>query len=614
MRSRLGFVLALAALGVVLGVGQVRADGDPAAPAGEDHHEAAAPAGDEHHEAASAGDEHAAPAGEAHHEAEAAEHHDADAEHHDAEHHDAEAAEHHGEQHADADADNDGAEAADADDMDEDDIADAKISMFDVDGEGKDDPALKAEYDDAFKGIQATIDTDEVDQDLESRDPATNMMPSMTAEQFRKAVRAARKVVLGKMDKQMARQNAKRMNHFAIGITLFSLTGLLILVMPLVLRKKYPGQGRVLFKYSALAAITFIVSVNLFGGVMMGVRGVQGALSAYTNPKIAIATGTFDTLDNNAEKYLTMGKQLFAPTLEQMRGNSDEQPVALILQNGQKIIKDAKVFLSIKKMFKKVDFVFDILPIVLFGVTMMLFGLAIRPTLTSIVKLPIRAAQGHGGVGREVTSAAMREILASFKATLCTIGVLVVLTVLSSVVLGVVVAPALDTLLVYFSRSVSYLQFVEGASSGLVFVALFGVVLFLVMNLAALILAMSFFLGKCQKIFMARFQTGVPLSTHSRYFKWGSLSVALVHLLPVIFVVIADRVLEAIDSSIFDGVGSAADISWTKYMLSGPLFLVVGFGLFFWAARGFKAIAFLKSYKLVPAPEQAPSAENTQAM
>ncbi len=607
MRTRLGFVLALAAFGVVLGVGQVRADDDHAAPSGEEHHEAAAPAGDEHHEAAPAGEEHAAPTDEAHHEAEAAEHHEAD-------HHDAEAAEHHGEEHADADDEHEGADAADPDDMDEDELADAKISMFDVDGEGKDDPALKAEYDEAFKGIPATIDTDEVDQELEARPAASNMMPSMTAEQFRKAVRAARKVVLSKMDKQMARKNAKRMNHFAIGISLFSLTGLLILLMPLALRKKYPGQGGVLFKYSALAALTFIVSVNLFGGVMVGVRGVQGALSSFTDPKIAIATGTFDTLDDHAEKYLTMGKQLFAPTLEQMRGNSDEQPAALILQNGQKIIKDAKVFLSIKKMFKKVDFIFDVLPIVLFGVTMVLFGLAIRPTLTSIIKLPMRAAQGHGGVGREVTSAALREILASFKATLCTIGVLVVLTVLSSVVLGVVVAPALDTLLVYFSRSVSYLQFVEGASSGLVFVALFGAVLFLVMNLAALILGMSFFLGKCQKIFQARFQSGVPLSTHARYFKWGSLSVALIHVLPIIFVVIADRVLEAIDSSMFDGTGAAADISWTKYMLSGPMFLVVGFGLFFWAARGFKALGFIKSYKLVPTPEPAPSAENTQAM
>ena len=39
-------------------------------------------------------------------------------------------------------------------------------------------------------------------------------------------------------------------------------------LMPLVLAKKYPGQGSVLFKYSALAAVTFFVTVNLFGGVL----------------------------------------------------------------------------------------------------------------------------------------------------------------------------------------------------------------------------------------------------------------------------------------------------------------------------------------------------------
>ena len=90
------------------------------------------------------------------------------------------------------------------------------------------------------------------------------------------------------------------------------------------------------------------------------------------------------------------------------------------------------------------------------------------------------------------------------------------LTLLSAFVLGRVVGPALDALLGYFALAVSYLQFVQGASSGLVFMALFGVILFLVLNLATLILSMSFFLGKTQKIFQQRFNDGTPIETHKR--------------------------------------------------------------------------------------------------
>src|SRR5690606_6832556 len=113
------------------------------------------------------------------------------------------------------------------------------------------------------------------------------------------------------------------------------------------------------------------------------------------NPAVAIANGTFDTLDRNAEDYVVVGKELFMPTLEQLRNSPDEQPAALLLENGMKIVKDAKVFVSMAKLFKKVDFVFGVLPIILTILTLILFLLAIRPTLMEIIKLPAAAAQGN---------------------------------------------------------------------------------------------------------------------------------------------------------------------------------------------------------------------------
>ncbi len=300
------------------------------------------------------------------------------------------------------------------------------------------------------------------------------------------------------------------------------------------------------------------------------------------------------------------------PTLEQMHGSGgggggDEQPSVMLLENGQKIIKDATVFLKIAKLVKQLDFIFKILPIILFAVTMILFGIAIRPTLVEIIKLPMRAASGESGAGRDVTRRAMHRVWGELLATVCTIGVLVALTLISGFVLGRIVGPALDTLLDYFSRAVLYLQFVPDASSTRVFLALVGVILFLALNLVALIVSMSFFLGKCQKIFQARFNDNMPVASHARFFRAGIPSVLLVQVLPWLFAVSADVVLHALDERAFEGVTAAAQVPWGRVLLVGPLVLVVGFLMWFWAARGLKALGFLRSYKVVPiAPAPPP--------
>ncbi|MBA3501131.1 MAG: hypothetical protein H0T65_12205, partial [Deltaproteobacteria bacterium] len=350
-----------------------------------------------------------------------------------------------------------------------------------------------------------------------------------------------------------------------------SCCGLLLLGMPLLLAKKYPGQGKTLFKYSALAAGTFFVTVNLFGGVLFGMRQAQSALSSYTNPSVAIASGTFDTLYNNADEFVTTGKELFLPTLEAMRNNPDEQPAVMLLENGMKIVEDAKVFMSMAKLFKKVDFIFGILPIILTLVTLILFLLAIKPTLVEIIKLPAAAAAGKTGAGRDVVTRSIQRVKGEMLATLCTVGVLTVLTLVSAAILGRVVEPALASLLRYFSAAISYLQFVEGASSGLVFVSLFGVILFLVLNLAALILSMSFFLGKSQKIIQARFNEGEPIAKHTRFFKWGVPAVLLVQVFPLVFAHLGEFILDKVNERLLSGVKDAESVPWTKLMIAGPL-------------------------------------------
>jgi hypothetical protein len=595
--------------------------------AGSDEH--AAPAAEpEHHEGSAAGsDEHAAPAAEgAHHEgsAEPA----GEGEHHEG----AAAGEHEGEHGAaattgEADSgDSEGVAEPDDGSYKEEPIApgvdnevgtdsDGEVyNEYDEDGDGQLSPEEKKdaeEFVDGFKEAGVDAHKPISDAELEKRPAGKQLLPSLTPEMFRKLVRLAKRKVLGKMEAKMAAKTAKKMTQFIWIVVGCSLAGFLMLFAPLFLRKKYPGQDGVLVKYSALAAGTFFVTVLMFGGVLYTMKTAQGEVGA-TSPKLAIAGGFFDTLDENAEQYVTMGKELFAPTLEQLTSKSDEQPSVALIANGQKIVKDAMVFVHIAKLYKKADFLLEMLPIILLLVTIVLFMLAIKPTLVEIVKLPAMAAGGQAGAGSGVVKRAIHRVKAELLASLCGLGALFVLAIVSSFILGYVCKPALTALIDYFSLAIDYLQFVQGASSTMVFIMLFSVIFFLVLNVLTLVLSMAFYLGKTQKIFQQRFNDGVPLRTHARFWKWGTGAVLLVQLIPLVFVFIAKFGLEKINNSVMSGVTDPSQVSWKTAMLAGPLFLVFGYLVVFWAARGVKGIIFLQRYK-VKLPEQQQAAVDVAA-
>src|SRR5262249_17157366 len=151
----------------------------------------------------------------------------------------------------------------------------------------------------------------------------------------------------------------------------------------------------------------------------------------------------------------------------------------------------------------------------------------------------------------------------------------------------------------FFGTAVIYLQAQAGASSGLVFLSLFGVILFLIINLGVLIVSIAFYLGKAQKVFQARFHDKVPMREHGRFWKWGTASIGLAPVVPLLFMIVASKLLDVIENKL---IGDGSDIPWKLVMLVGPVLLVVGFLGVFWAARGFKAIKFLFGYKVKPAP------------
>jgi hypothetical protein len=461
----------------------------------------------------------------------------------------------------------------------------AKAAATDEDESVPADPVADKQFDEEFTGV-----SHEVGQ----------AGPEISADKFRKLVSTARAKVLARMEAKIKAKSAQRMARIALVIFFISLAGVLLLLTPLFLAKKYPGKGAMLFKYSAIAAVTFFITVNLFGGVAVGFRSAQGALGKLTNPQMKIAEGFFDSLDKEADELKGIAPQLLAPTLYQLQDNSDDQPTVALIENGQRLIADAHVFVTIASLFKKLDWVFALIPTVLLLVTMLLFVLALRPTLMEIIRLPATVASGEVSGGGHVVRGALVRVWNEVKATLCTIAALFALTVFSALILGEIVQPALYSIIEFFGVAVVYLQIQHDASTGLVFASMFGVILFLALNLAVIILSIAFFLGKAQKIFQRRFHDHLPLSAHARFWKWGTAAVLVGHLIPLAFMFVASWGIEAIETKLIDGATSPEEIPWTAVMLIGPAILVLGFLIVFWAARGMKAIAFLLKYKVPP--------------
>lgn len=424
--------------------------------------------------------------------------------------------------------------------------------------------------------------------------------PGMSAQDYlallRDILRSQREKVAERLEEKIAAKQEAKMETMSSVLGWVSLGGLLLILLPLGLRKKYPGQDALLFKYSALAAGVCVVVVFLFSRVLLLLRSIQGALSSVANPQVAVIDASFQVLDDNIEDMVELGPVLIeAPLAQVASGEQDSLPLAII-ENIQRINEDITVFKTIARQFEGVFALFGYLPIVLTVVAVVLFILSIKPVIMEIVSLPGRVASGQADaktVVKQVFRAVGRELLA----TLCLIGVLIFTTILSGIFLSMAVEPAIEAFLAYVFTSLMYTVASPEFSKFVVYMSVMGALLFLVLNIAVVLVTNVLFLGKVQKIFKRRFHDKVPLGMHKRFFGWGVLALVWAQLLPLLFVAIAQEGIGALIDKLTDGASADAAPPWSAILLSGPAILVFGFIVVFWAARGLKAITFIMKYR-----------------
>jgi hypothetical protein len=477
-------------------------------------------------------------------------------------------------------------------------IAPAVVPTMDV--PQVDDPLAGADGELSLEDANAAIAAGAEPQGETLDEAHPGMDPKEYLALLKEILAAQREKVAERLEEKIAAKQEAKMATLSSILGWISLLGLFLLLMPLPLRKKYPGQDKLLLEYSALAAGTFIVAVWLFSRVVLLLKAIQGALSSLTNPQVAVIDATFSVLENNAEDLVDLGPTLIeAPLAQVASGEQDSLPMA-ILDNISRINEDITVFKNIARQFEGVFALFGYLPIVLTIVAVVLFVVSIKPVIVSIVAMPGRVAAGEAKAA-EVVKDVFRTVGRELLATLCLIGALVVVTIFSGIMLSLAVEPAIEAFLAYVFTSVIYTMAAPEFSKFAVYTSVTGALLFLVLNVAIVLVANVLFLGKMQKIFKRRFHDKVPVGAHKRFWGWGSLSLVWAHVLPVVFVAIAQEGI----GKLVDSMTSGEDISWTALLVSGPAILVFGFILVFWAARGLKAIAFIMKYR--PQDVQAPN-------
>ena len=420
---------------------------------------------------------------------------------------------------------------------------------------------------------------------------ALDALAKLFIAQLRKKLGEVRaKVMERTIEKVRVKQEAK-LGKIIMILLMLSPLGLLLLAMPLVLKKKYPDQMPTLVRASAVAAVAFVGAMLMFTGLLYVLRMVQNEAGMATNPQIRVVEASFDAVDRNLDEIAALPGLLEIPLQQLLAGEIESLEVA-ILQNVKSFKEDVMVFDRVAEMFKSVNWLFGWVAIALTLLTIVLFLLTIRPTLVEIVKLPARAARGEVAPA-QVAGMVGRRIGNELIATLGVAGVAVVLALLSGFIEARLVGPAMDVFVMQLLVDMQYVFVDDKFSTSYVYISMGSVVAFLVLNIAVVVLSGAFYIGKLQKILRLRFHDKLALGEHKKFWIWGTLGLLWALSLPYVVV----RIVLPISEWLVDS-GTTDSFSWGRVLVAGPLMLALGFVVLFVAGQGLKGMLYAMKYKV----------------
>ncbi len=468
-----------------------------------------------------------------------------------------------------------GLDAADLEALTE--VTPAELGEVDMDGDMGD--AAEEQLEEQAEAI-AGLDPEDLDK-----------LAKMFVDVLRKKLHEVRDQQYDKTAAKIQASTDKRIGTMAGVLGWLSLSGLFLLFLPLIKGKKYPGQMGKFFAASALAAASLTAAILMLSGVMLSMRVVQGTLGEATNPQLVIQDAMFDGIDDNLEDIAATPGLLLMP-LQQVASGEEEDIGVAVLNNVMQFKEDFDAFQKVAEWLKGIKGVFGYVPIVMTGLAIVLFLVSIKDLIRDVSAAPERAVRGEipqsaviGLVGRRV----LNEVLA----TLGTLVVLFAITLLVSFALAFVAYPAMSMFVVELMATLQYVFVEPGASKAYVYIALLGVLVFLVLAVVSIIATSTLYVGKIQGILRARLNNGVPLGKHKRFFGWQTAALLWNIAMPCGLLV----GVAALADVLAEKGTSGAEFDWSLALLPAPLGLVLGFLLVFLLGYGLKGLLSIAKYK-----------------
>lgn len=361
--------------------------------------------------------------------------------------------------------------------------------------------------------------------------------------------------------------------------------GLLLLLTPFILSKRYPGKFATLAWHSILAAGLFVITVHLFAVPLVMFFSFTLHVTQQLDPRLHAVDPAFDIVDRQAEHLLSHDLPI-GQVLEEMESGRVESFLTLLLDNLVRLREQARVFEPVLRLCRRLDWLTGPLLHLQTLLVVAPFLFSVWPVFVEIVLLPTRAASGEEKSTRRLLKLTLRNWWREIVSVLATLPLFIVLAIFLEVVLDSLSRVGTEALLDYVIVTLEYL----GSEASPAFFALyFGlacVTLFFFFNVGVVVLASWVYLIKAQQVFRLRFHEKVPLRQYAPFWTRATLALGWVLLLPVLFVHLAVPWIHRLFVWLSRPHYGAAQ-------LVAGLLLVAGILLVFRLAGGFRALRFL---------------------
>lgn len=421
---------------------------------------------------------------------------------------------------------------------------------------------------------------------------------------FTALVEKMREKIIAKMIYKTTQKQSKTMGLLMMIMLGLTAAGVLILLTPLFLAKKYPGKEKLVWKGALLATFAYISTMLVFTGAVFLLRTAKNETAMLVNPPLAIANASFDAVhDQVAFLTSTPGGEddvrvLLEPPIAALAAGSEDGMLEAVLDNVSQFKDDFSVFKALANFFKGLGWLFASVSTILVIVAVVMFMLSQKSLLRDILRLPTQVASGDVANFGAAYGAMQRRTGKEVLALVLAILVLLASAFIAGFLLYLALSPAVAALFDYLMANIAYVLTPGDASRLVVYGSLFGYGLFLGLIVVLIILGNAFFVGKFQKVIQQKFRHGIPAPTYKKFWLWGPLAAIWVQVLPVAILFLTSFILD----KMVDGRG---DISWETALLVGPLGQLAALPLLFWIFQGFRALKFLLKFDhLIDSPEK----------